>query len=325
MNRLIKKILTAGAALVLASALLCGCAGQPQSEKKLRIVTTVFPVYDWVRNVLGEAASEAELTMLLDKGIDFHSYQPTAGDIAKIATCDVFIYVGGESDDWAENALRQSPREGRIVIDLLEALGSRARTEELPEGAQDDEHETEGEEPEYDEHLWLSLKNASLLCSVIAEKLGEADPDRRGDYAANASAYTAQLEELDSAYAEAVREAPHRTLLFADRFPFRYLAEDYGLRCFAAFSGCSAETKASFETVIFLAGKIDEYGLRSVIILEGSDRSVARTVIEHTASADQQILVLDSMQSVTAADLQKGITYLGVMRSDLAVLTAALQ
>ena len=263
--------------------------------------------------------------MLLDKGIDFHSYQPTAGDIAKIATCDVFIYVGGESDDWAENALRQSPREGRIVIDLLEALGSRARTEELPEGAQDDEHETEGEEPEYDEHLWLSLKNASLLCSVIAEKLGEADPDRRGDYAANASAYTAQLEELDAAFAEAVREAPHRTLLFADRFPFRYLAEDYGLRCFAAFSGCSAETKASFETVIFLAGKIDEYGLRSVIILEGSDRSVARTVIEHTASADQQILVLDSMQSVTAADLQKGITYLGVMRSDLAVLTAALQ
>ena len=290
------------------------------------IVTTVFPVYDWCREILGSEADGADLVMLLDSGVDLHSYQPAAADLIRIADCDVFVYVGGESDAWAEDALKNGANPGMIVVDLLASLGSRAVEEELAEGMEREEHEEEdGEETEYDEHIWLSLKNASVLTDVLAEAFAAADPDRADAYRANAAAYRSRLDALDGAYEEAVKAGNRNTLLFADRFPFRYLTEDYGLGYYAAFSGCSAETEASFKTVAFLAEKADALGLGSICRIESSDGSVARTVRENTAAGDQKILVFDSLQSVTAAGVKEGVRYLSVMEANLAVLKEALE
>ena len=316
--------------LLLLAALLPGCGktapAAPPAEDKLSIVTTIFPVYDWVRNLLGERASAVELTMLLDSGVDLHSYQPTVEDMVKISGCDLFIYVGGESDGWVDDALREAANKDMIVINLLETLGDSVKEEELVEGMEAEEEEDEDEEgPEYDEHVWLSLRSAGAICTALAEALARLDPAHAEDYAANAAAYAEKLDALDGAYRAAVDAAPGKTLLFGDRFPFRYLVDDYGLSYYAAFVGCSAETEASFETVVFLAQKTDELGLRTICQIESADGSIARTIRENTRDKDQQILSFDSMQSVTAEDVAAGKTYLGIMEENLAVLREALQ
>ena len=290
----------------------------------LRIVTTIFPIYDWVREVLGEEADVAEITMLLDSGVDLHSYQPTAADILKLSTCDLFIYVGGESDAWAEDALAEAVNPDMRVVSLLDVLGDRVKEEETVEGMEREDEEEE-DEAEYDEHVWLSLRNAQILCSEIADVLGAVDPDKAAVYTENADAYNAKLAALDQAYAEAVESASVRTLLFGDRFPFRYLADDYGLDYYAAFVGCSAETEASFETIIFLADKADELGLGAILQIESADGSIARTIRDNTSTKDQEILTLDSLQSMTSKDAADGVTYLSVMSDNLAVLRAALR
>lgn len=296
--------------------------------KQLQIVTTIFPEFDWVREVLGDNADNAEITMLLDNGVDLHNYQPTAGDILKISTCDLFIYVGGESDEWAEDALQGSSNEDRKEISLLEALGGSAKEEEVVEGMEAEKEEGEGDEeenPEYDEHVWLSLKNAQVLCDVIAGALMEIDSDNSSIYQENAKSYNEKLARLDTEYQTAVDSSAQKTILFGDRFPFRYLADDYGLSYYAAFTGCSAETEASFETIIFLAGKVDELGLHSVLTIDKSDQKIAQTIVENTRSKDQQILALDSMQSMTSEDVSEGLTYLSVMERNLSVLKDALK
>jgi len=306
-------------------------------EKELKIVTTIFPEYDWIREVLGEEISHAELTMLLDSGVDLHSYQPTAQDIMKISTCDMFVYVGGESDGWVDDALKEAVNPDMKVINLLETLGDKAKEEEVVEGMEadhDHEHEEgeehEGEEDEheheaeYDEHIWLSLRNAEELVNVIAENLGEIDSANADTYMANAEAYNEKLAALDKEYQDAADKAQVKTLLFGDRFPFRYLTDDYGLDYYAAFVGCSAETEASFETITFLSQKTDELALPCVMTIEGTDHRIAETVVGNTAAKDQKILVMDSMQSVTAKDVEAGTTYLGIMEKNLEVLREAL-
>ena len=296
------------------------------SNEKLQIVTTIFPEYDWVMNVLGDEADNADVTMLLDTGVDLHSFQPTADDIMKVATCDLFIYVGGESDEWVEDAIAEAVNPDMVVINLLDVLGDTVVEEELVEGMEGEEEEAEEEEgPEYDEHVWLSLRNAAVLTQYIADQLEEIDPEHEETYEANAAAYIDELNELDSEYEAAVAEGATDTLLFGDRFPFRYMTEDYGLNYYAAFIGCSAETEASFETIMFLAGKVDELGLSSVMAIEGTDHRIAETIIQNTAAHDQQILTLDSMQSVTAQDVNNGASYIGIMRSNLDVLRQALE
>jgi len=301
-------------------------------------VTTIFPVYDWVREILGDE-SGVELKLLLTQGVDLHSYQPTVEDMVQISACDVFVYVGGESDEWARDALAEAVNKEMIVINLLEALGDAVKEEEIVEGMEaehghdhdgDDDHEEDHdhdheEEIEYDEHVWLSLRNARTLCAVIAEALGQLDPANAADYAENAAAYDERLAALDAAYADMAAAAPVHTVLFGDRFPFRYLTDDYDLDYYAAFAGCSAETEASFETVIFLAGKVDELGLGSVMTIEGTDHRIAETIVANTQAKDAEILAMDSMQSVTAASVADGATYLGIMEENLAVLAAALQ
>lgn len=295
--------------------------------EKLEIVTTIFPEYDWVRQIAGDKVSDMDITMLLDNGVDMHSYQPTADDIMKISDCDLFIYVGGESDEWVNDALKEAVNKDMQVIDLLDVLGEQVKMEELVEGMQDAEHEEEEEheEKEYDEHVWLSLKNAETLCDAIAEALGNADPDNKAVYDTNKAAYIDQLVSLDNQYREVVDQASMKTLLFGDRFPFRYMVDDYGLSYYAAFAGCSAESEASFETISFLAKKIDELGLKYVMTIEKSDQKIAKTIIENTQNKDQSILTLDSMQSTTSADVANGMTYLSIMEGNLNILKEALQ
>ena len=330
-----KKTISLWLAAVLAVGCLAACgSGSVPSEAEgggLRIVTTIFPEYDWVMNVLGDNPAGAEVTMLLDSGVDLHSFQPTAEDILKISTCDLFICVGGESDEWVEDALREAANRDMVVVELLDVLGDAAREEETVEGMQPEDHDhdhdedhDQEEEPEYDEHVWLSLRNAAVFTEAIARSLQSLDPDHAADYARSAAAYIDRLNALDAEYRSAVEGAGVTTLLFGDRFPFRYLVEDYGLSYYAAFAGCSAETEASFETIRFLAQKTDELSLPAVLTLEGSDRRIAETIVQNTRTEDLPILTMDSMQSATAADVRAGMTYLSVMEGNLAVLRAAL-
>lgn len=313
------------------------------SFAKTKIVTTIFPEYDWVMEIAGDKAKDSEVTLLIGKGVDLHSYQPSIKDIAKISTADIFIYVGGESDEWVEDALANAKNKDMKVINLMEVLGDKVKAEEVIEGMQaEEEHEhehghehaheghehhegEEEEETEYDEHVWLSVRNAKILCNEIANALCEKDSKNASTYKSNLASYTAKLDSLDANFEKAVKSGSTDTLLFADRFPFRYFVDDYNLKYYAAFVGCSAETEASFETIAFLAGKVDELNLKNVCQIESGNGKIARTVIQSSKNKKAKILTFDSMQSVTTKDIKKGTTYLGIMNKNLEVLKEALK
>ena len=319
----LKQILCLMLALCICVGLFAGC-GRKKDDGRLTIVVTVFPVYDWVRNLLGDRAGEVELVLLEDSGADMHNFQPTIEDIYKISTCDLFVYIGGESDKWVTDTLRAAENKNMVAVGLLAELGTAAREEEEPDGP-GSEHDHEHEEvTEYDEHVWLSVKNAKLLCPVLAEKLAQVDAEHAETYRANCAAYAKQLDELDAAFEQAVSEAPGRTVLFADRYPFLYLIKDYGLTAYAAFSGCSAETEASFDMISFLVGKLDGLGLKHILVLEGSTCRIANTIISESAAKDADILEMDSMQSVTPKQISAGTNYLAIMQKNLEVLKQAL-
>jgi len=317
-HNMLKKIVSVLLAALMVFA-ACSCSAKAGNNGKLKVVTTIFPEYDWVKEVAGNNLDNIELTLLCDNGVDMHSFQPTANDIIKISSCDVFVYVGGESDEWVEDALAEAVNKDMKVVNLMDILGDAAKEEELVEGMQG-----EVEEGEYDEHVWLSLKNSQLFVLGIARAMGEADPAHSSSYETNAKEYNEQLQGLDSKFRNMVFNGKKDTLLFGDRFPFRYMTEEYGLNYYAAFSGCSAETEASFETIVFLAGKIDELGLKAILTIDGSDQSIAKTIIENTASKDQEILVMDSMQSTTSKDSAQGVTYITIMEYNLATVARAL-
>lgn len=356
-----KKILAIILTVALTVCCFTACSGEKKDDGKLHIVTTIFPEYDWVLNVLGENPAGADVVMLLDNGVDLHSYQPTVDDIMKVASCDLFIYVGGESDGWVRDALAQATNKNMIVINLLEVLGDKVKEEEIVEGMEhehdhdhedgdhdddhdhedgdreehdhedgdheehDHDHEHEDGEVEYDEHVWLSLRNAETLVKAISQAVEKLDSANAEAYRKNTEAYVGKLRALDERYKTAVAGATNRTLLFGDRFPFRYLTDDYGLKYYAAFVGCSAETEASFETIKFLTGKVDELGLPAVMTIEGANHKIAETIVANTQAKNQKILQLNSLQSTTSEDVKKGATYLSVMEANLAVLTDALK
>ncbi len=348
-------------AVLLSLCLFIGmipCAGMAES-KPLTIVTTIFPIYDWARQIVGENEN-TNLVLLLDNGVDLHSYQPSAQDIMTISTADLFIYVGGESDEWVEDVLESAMNPDLVSISLTEAMGEDLKIEETVEGMEhehdhDHEHEDEDdhdedhdhdhdedheedhdheeehdhdheheEEEEYDEHVWLSLRNARKLTAAIAEALAGIDPDHADTFRVNAAAYDEQLKALDEQYTAMTESAAIKTVLFADRFPFRYLTDDYGLTYFAAFSGCSAESEASFETIAFLANKVSELNLPAVLTIESGNRKIADTVLSTANATDRKVLTLNSMQSVTAEDVDNGITYLSMMEENLNALKEAL-
>ena len=546
-----KKIGIYALILAMAAAGLAGCgtaekanssekplskSGDKEGDKSFSVVCTIFPEYDWTKEILGEHADDAEITYLLDNGVDLHNYQPTADDILKISSCDLFVYVGGESDEWVENALAEANNEDMKVVELMDILGDSAEVEELKEGMQEDEHEhehdhskevstfeddevkdrslsdwagewqsayplvldgsldeawehksedgsmtaeeykdyytigyktdissvkidgdnitftyddgktvssdyeytgyfiqnwstgtkaamyrfeavdkesgapvyiefndhmiepekaehfhlrmsnesydaivdpegnwptffdaaltpdevcdevighghsdededeeehehedeheeeheeehehhhEEGEE-EYDEHVWLSVKNAKNICGAIEKELEAIDPDNAADYKANLESYTAKLDELDNSFKTLVDSASSKTLVFGDRFPFRYFVDDYGLDYYAAFIGCSAETEASFETIAFLAEKVNELDCGTIFTLENSSKDIANSIIS-ASGKNAEIAELNSLQSISADDIANGTSYLSIMQKNYDVLAGVLK
>lgn len=330
-----KRLLSALFTLLIILTVITGCTQTPPTaapsesgsdDGKLNVVCTIFPQYDWVKQVLGNRADNINLTLLLANGVDLHSYQPSVDDIMTISNSDVFIYVGGESDAWVTDALAQAQNPDMVVINMLEKLGDAAKEEEIIEGMQPEAEEEEEEEgPVYDEHVWLSLRNAQIISKAIADAFSTLDAENAQEYKANLDAYTEKLTDLDARYKAAFDAGNVKTLLFADRFPFRYLTDDYGIDYFAAFPGCSTDTEASFETLTFLTNKVNELKLTKIMVIETGDQSIAKTIIDNTSSKDQQILVLDSVQSITSDDINNGVTYLSIMESNLEVLTEAVK
>lgn len=309
-----KKIIVLLLCTAVLAGMFSGCGSAPAPDDGLKIVTTVFPLYDWVRQLTKDMSTPPQLTMLLDTGVDLHSYQPSVEDMVAISDCDLFVYVGGSSDEWVEAALEQAVNKDMVTVNLFAVLGMEMH----------EEHEEHDHEHEQDEHIWLSVKKAARCCEAIAKALSQVDEANATGYQTALQTYTEELRQLDDGYRAAVETASFDTLVFADRFPFAYLLEDYGLNHYAAFSGCSGETEASFETVAFLAQKLDELALPWVVCIEGSDQSVANTVIKSTSRGDQQTLLMNSMQGTTAAHVEAGVSYADIMMQNLQVLKKAL-
>ena len=326
------------------------------NSNKISIVCTTFPQYDWVKNILGEEAERFNVTLLLDNGVDMHSYQPTVKDIATAGSSELFIYVGGESDTWVEDALKEAKNKDLKAINLMETLDNFVKEEEVVEGMQEErkslghsheksskekqeqtqkesyensqeingQKEAADEEPEYDEHIWLSIRNAEIMVKNIEKAIEQLDSDNAKVYQTNAENYIKKLDTLDKQYANTIQNAKYKAILFGDRFPFRYMVDDYDLKYYAAFAGCSAETMAGFETVTFLAKKADELQLPVILTIENSDGRIAEAVKSNTTKKNQKILAMNSLQSVTKEQLADGITYLQVMQENLSVLSEAL-
>lgn len=311
-----KKLLILLSALTL---LLAGC-GQKQGSQKLQIVAAIFPEYDWVRQIVGDDDS-VELTLLVDDGVDPHSFQPAVSDMVTAANCDLLIYGGGESDQWLTKLEATNPNRETLV--LLPLLGEQAHQEEVVEGMEAHEEDEPEGDAEMDEHVWLSLRNASFFCQAITDALCRLNPEKADTYRANLAAYQQQLNALDVEYQQAVSAASQHTIVVCDRFPFRYLVEDYGLSYYAAFPGCSAETGASFETVVFLSNKVKELNLSALLVTESSDGRMAKTVAQNAGNEQMPVLTLNSMQSVSA-EQAKALRYLSVMTDNLTVLQQAL-
>ena len=337
------------AIFVAALFSLFACGDAPKSkiakESKLSIVATIYPEYAWAKEILGSRFNSVKLELLMKNGVDLHSYKPTAQDIAKIASADMVIYVGGESDEWIEKALEATPKKGRSEINLMKVLGDRVKAEEVIEGMDGfetkderretrDEHHAEehehhhhdhDEEVENDEHVWLSLKNAEIIVQKIAAEIAKLDSAHASVYTQNVNAYVAKIQSLGNDYRATVESAARKTVLFGDRFPFRYLVDDYGLKYYAAFVGCSAESEASFETIAFLANKMDSESLPSIFIIENGNEKIAKAVLAASKnSKNAQILILNSMQSVTEKQIDEGADYLSIMKSNLENLKKAL-
>ena len=284
------------------------------------LITTIYPLYDWTLNIVGDRTNEVSVALLQNGGADLHSFQPTASDIRAIDNCDLFILVGGQSDAWAK---KLSPRSSLPLIDSLPPRHFHHHTAHCDHENchHSHHHETANCKPQtansqgVDDHVWLSLRDASTCVAIIAERLAAIDPDGADVYRSNARAFSAAIRELDAEYADALSHSSGEPLVFADRFPFARLADDYSLDCVAAFQGCCADAEASFHTIAHLAGELDKHSLKKIYVLEQGDRRLAEAVRAATTSKDQEIRILDSMQSAPSTG------YIETMRTNLRAFT----
>ena len=320
MNRHLSLLLILAITLGLLSG--CGSDAAPTEEDDgaLRVISTIFPGYDFARAVGGE---HIHLSMLLSPGSESHSFEPTPQDIIAIQNCDVFLYVGGESDSWVDGILDSMDTSGMTILPMLELV--EVVEEELVEGMQGehDEHEDEdgAHEIELDEHVWTAPLNALRIVRAIESTLCGLDLDNAEAYHANANAMAAGLEALDADLRAVAEQAARKTLVFGDRFPFRYLADAYGLNYSAAFPGCSTETEASAKTVAFLIDKVRDEAIPVVFHIEFSNGKTADTICESTGAKKLQ---LHSCHNVTNDDFKSGATYLSLMAQNIQNLKEAL-
>ena len=304
--------------LLLAAALfLCGCrtAGVPASAKKT-VVCTVFAVYDMAKTLA--EGTDTDVCLLTDGGADIHSFQPTAKDMRTLGDASLVVYLGGESDAWIADTVGN----GQDSLALMAALSADVKDEAYENGfvGEGSAEETE-EADEKDEHIWLSPRLAMGITRALSDALCDMDVDNAAVYRANAEQYLSLLSALDERFAETAENAAARVLVIPDRFPFRYLADDYGITCFAAYPGCSAETGASFDTVKTLADALDTYDLNAVCVTETADRAIADAVIAASGRKAIDVVTMDSMQSTRTGD---GKSYLSVMEENRAALSKLL-
>lgn len=322
MVKYLKKCLYIVASILLLSGVLA-CKQTTVKNDKINIVCTIFPEYNWVKEIVGDSTSVN--VKLLMNGVDPHSYQSTTEDVLNIVNSDLLVYVGGESDEWIEEAILNNSSKDIKTVNLLKTLGEKAKTEETIEGMQgEEEHGESEEEVEYDEHVWMSLNNAKIFCKEIRDKLIEILPDEADELNANFSKYMQEIDELSNAYISLTNSEEDKTIIVADRFPFRYLVDDYQIKYYAAFPGCSAETEASANTITFLAEKVNELNIKYIFVLSTSDKEIAKTVIGATSSKNQEIISLESMETISTDDYENGITYLSIMSSNLNKLNITL-
>lgn len=335
-------LMAAGCAGTGGSITAPGSSGDPAENAdggKISVVTTIFPPYDFVRQIAGD---QADVKMLLKPGEETHSYEPTPQDIIAIQNSDVFIYTGGENDVWVEDILSSMPDSDMVTLRLVDCVDT--VEEEQVEGMKgsaghdhdesdpDDVHndhtgetdggEDDGESPhEVDEHVWTSPVNAALIVEQIKNVLSQADPDHSEMYAENTLAYQKQLSELDGQFREAADHAKRNIMIFGDRFPFRYFADEYGLEYYAAFPGCAGDTEPSAATMAFLIEKVREEKVPAVLKMELSNDDIANAVAEATGT---EVKVLYSCHNLSADDFENGETYLSMMQKNVETLKEVL-
>lgn len=330
-----KKLMSILCVSILSTMALLGCGADTApgnvKEDKVQIVCTTFPQYDWVMQLLGPESEHAEVTLLVQNNSDIHNYQPSTKDIIFVKEADLFIYVGGESEAWVTDLLTTDTALQDKALSLMDILLEKDMLLELggyENGAEvNDTHDHdhgEGHSHEHDEHVWLSLQNARVLCEEISEKLCDILPESARGIQENTTDYLEALKSLDAEYAACVAESARNPLVFGDRFPFSYLAKDYNLEYYAAYIGCSAEVEVGFDTIIDLAEEADAHKLSYILIIDGSDGRIANTILNTTKDGSQKLLTMDSMQSVSMTDIQQGATYLDIMEENLEVLKLAL-
>lgn len=311
-----KKALVLFLCLCMLTAVLCGCANQAkQDDGKIHIITTLFPYYDFARNVAGDLA---DVSLLLPPGMESHSYEPTPKDMISIQACDLFVFTGGESDTWADEILGSMEMHAASlrVIDTVEAV-----QEELTDGMQAERGSDEdAEEAEYDEHVWTSPRNAALIALAIADALAKVDPDHADEYRQNARVYSQQLFDLNDKFSHFFDECSGMPLIFGDRFPFRYFAEEYGLECYAAFPGCSSQTEPSAATMAYLINKVRSTGCKTVFYIEFSNHLVADSIAEATGV---ETAMFHSCHNVSRTELDGGVSYISLMEQNLETLKGA--
>ena len=316
--RLMAVILAAGIAAAAVTG--CGVKQEEPDDGKLKIVTTIFPQYDFVRAIAGGTGA-VNVRMLLSPGEEVHSYEPTPLDIKEIQNCDLFIYVGAENDVWVDRILEnmgdKRPETLRLV-DLTETVA-----EESVEGMMEEkghDHE-ESREEEADEHVWTSPVKAAEITEAIAQKMAELDPPNADNYLANAQDYEAKILDLDAQFRQIAEDAERKTLVFGDRFPIRYFAEEYGLDYFAAFPGCSSESEPSTSTLAFLIDKVREEEIPVVFSIEFSNGNIARAICESTGAVQR---TYNSCHNVTKEQMENGATYVSLMSENLEAIREAL-
>lgn len=309
MRKIIASILLLCLALSLTA---CGEAAE-EPDAPVSIVTTVFPAWDFARQIAGDRAN---VILLVPPGAESHSFEPTAKDMLRIQECTLFFCNGGESEAWVEELLEEQPVETLRMLDCVDAL-----EEEEKEGMQRIREEQEEEGPEYDEHVWTSPVNAERICEALCERLCALDPEGETEYRRNLDRYRGELQKLDLAFRDAVRAGKHRTLVFADRFPVRYFVEEYGLDYFAAFPGCADDTEPAARTVAFLIDRVRQEQLPAVFYIEFSNEKMADVIAEDTGC---ETLLFHSCHNVSAEDLERDVSYLELMWGNVHALKEAL-
>ena len=314
----------------LFSVCSCSSTNKKDADTKLKILCTLFPQYDWLRNITA-GVDGIEISLIIANGTDPHSYQPTASDIMNISNCDMLVYVGGDSDTWVKKAIERSKNQNINTVTLIELEGIKlhniSSASHSHDGHSHGEHSHEGHSHSaLDEHIYLSLENACVTVNKLANELCKIDPDNSESYLKNSLEYTLKLKNLSQSFNAEIEKIPEhdRFILFADRFPFVYLLSDYKIHYSAAFEGCTTDVDADFDTVIRLIHEANEHNVNYIAVTESSDKALANTVISSTNSKNQKIITLNSMQSITKKQIENGTTYISIMQDNIDQVKTAL-